>query len=87
MKIKTALLLTLLVVFVIIYGLLFFGTIRIKKELTTVNLQIEELRNKNQELNAIYLKLNDPTYIEKIAREKLHMIEVKDFYVVEIRTK
>jgi cell division protein FtsL len=87
MKIKTPTFLLVLLLLILIYSVLFFTTVKVKKEIANLNAEIEQIQTQNQKLEAIYLQLQDPIRIEKIAREKLKMSEVKRFYVVEIPAK
>jgi cell division protein FtsL len=87
MKMKTTTLLLVLLLLILIYSVLFFTTVKVKKEIANLNSEIEQIQTQNQKLEAIYLQLQDPIRIEKIAREKLKMSEVKRFYVVEIPAK
>lgn len=87
MKMKTTTLLLSLLLLILIYSVLFFTTVKVKKEIANLNSEIEQIQTQNQKLEAIYLQLQDPIRIEKIAREKLKMSEVKRFYVVEIPAK
>ena len=87
MKMKTTTLLLSLLLLILIYSVLFFATVKVKKEIANLNAEIEQIQTQNQKLEAIYLQLQDPIRIEKIAREKLKMSEVKRFYVVEIPAK
>jgi len=87
MKIKTPTFLLVLLLLILIYSVLFFTTVKVKKEIANLNAEIEQIQTQNQKLEAIYLQLQDPIRIEKVAREKLKMSEVKRFYVVEIPAK
>jgi cell division protein FtsL len=87
MKMKTTTFLLVLLLLILIYSVLFFTTVKVKKEIANLNAEIEQIQTQNQKLEAIYLQLQDPIRIEKIAREKLKMSEVKRFYVVEIPAK
>ncbi|MGB9769443.1 MULTISPECIES: FtsB family cell division protein [Caldisericum] len=87
MRLRTTILLAVLFVLILIYGGLFFATVKIKIQISSLDAEIEALKTRNQLLTYEYLKLQDPTYVETIAKEKLHMIEVKNFYVVEINPK
>ncbi|BAL81314.1 septum formation initiator family protein [Caldisericum exile] len=87
MKVKTLTLLIILLILIAVYSVLFFSTVRIKKNIADLDVKIEILQTENQNLESQYLDLQDPAYIESIARKKLYMTEVKDFYVVEIRAK
>jgi cell division protein FtsL len=87
MKMKTPTFLLVLLLLILIYSVLFFTTVKVKKEIANLNSEIEQIQTQNQKLEAIYLQLQDPIRIEKIAREKLKMSEVKRFYVAEIPAK
>jgi len=87
MKMKTPTFLLVLLLLILMYSVLFFTTVKVKKEIANLNSEIEQIQTQNQKLEAIYLQLQDPIRIEKIAREKLKMSEVKRFYVAEIPAK
>ena len=76
--IKINKLLTLLLILIIVYFLFTFSNQQTKlnsynKDISYYTTQIEELKNKKEELLATEQNVNSEEYIEKIAREKLDM--------------
>jgi len=86
-KVNTLTLFLILLLFVLIDIAFYFGTITYKRSLDKVLVEIDTLNIENTRLKSEYSTLLNPTRIEKVAKEKLKMIEVKNFYVVELEAK
>lgn len=86
-KVNTLTLFLILLLFVLIDIAFYFGTITYKRSLDKVLVEIDTLKIENTRLKSAYSTLLNPARIEKVAKEKLKMIEVKNFYVVELEAK
>ena len=87
--IKINKLLTLLLILIIVYFLFTFSNQQIKKnsynkDISYYTTQIEELKNKKEELLATEQNVNSEEYIEKIAREKLDMYLPNETVYIDI---
>lgn len=76
---------TLCVVFLLVYfapcGIQRY--LQVKENLTLINSELDELKQKNQELTEeIALLKTDPNYVEKIARQKLGMLKKNEVLFV-----
>lgn len=84
---KGKMLIVLIIVLLLAYILIFYSTLHLKSHITELDNQIENLRRENRELEQTYLTLTRPERIEAIAKKKLHLVEAKEFYVVELKYK
>lgn len=87
--IKINKLLTLLLILIIVYFLFTFSNQQTKlnsynKDISYYTTQIEELRNKKEDLLATEQNVNSEEYIEKIAREKLDMYLPNETVYIDI---
>lgn len=87
--IKINKLLTLLLILIIVYFLFTFSNQQTKlnsynKDISYYTTQIEELKNKKEELLATEQNVNSEEYIEKIAREKLDMYLPNETVYIDI---
>ena len=87
MKKSTLFLIFILCFFVVLYVVLYFSTLSLKSDLNAIQLEIDKLKQENMQLSEEYLKLTNPQRIKKLATEKLHMTEVKKFYVIQLEAK
>jgi len=60
---------------------------KFENDLNSVQLEIDKLKQENMQLSGEYLKLINPERIKKIAIDKLHMTEVKKFYVTQLEAE
>lgn len=87
--IKINKLLTLLLILIIVYFLFTFSNQQTKlnsynKDISYYTTQIEELKNKKEDLLATEQNVNSEEYIEKIAREKLDMYLPNETVYIDI---
>lgn len=87
MKKSTIFLIFILCFFVVLYVVLYFSTVSLKNDLNSVQHEIDKLKQENMQLSGEYLKLINPERIKKIAIDKLHMTEVKKFYVTQLEAE
>ncbi|MEF3245198.1 MAG: cell division protein FtsL, partial [Caldisericaceae bacterium] len=80
-RVSNKLLLFILVIVVFLNSVVFFATLNLKKKVTDLEGEIDILKADNSKLSSTYYNLINPLRIEKLAKEKLKMVEVKKFYV------
>ncbi|GEM_PF-3112413 len=86
-RVSNKLLIFVLVVVVVLNSVFFFATLGLKKKVADLEREIDILKADTSKLSSTYYNLINPLRIEKLAKEKLKMVEVKKFYVVELEAK
>lgn len=86
-RVSNKLLIFVLVIVVVLNSVFFFATLGLKKKVADLEKEIDILKADTSKLSSTYYNLINPLRIEKLAKEKLKMVEVKKFYVVELEAK